>query len=352
MPKHFWSQLFARTLVASLTFAYASAPAAEWELVYDTSHYAAYMDVESFRYQGTVVRAWEKREWYFAQTPRARPSYLSELILVAYDCGERMSALLQATEYSQPNLSGKAYYFTFPDPEWVYVVPRSLGERKLEFVCEKIFGASMPSPSESSAVAQGTGFLADAFGTLITSNHLIDGAVRIIIRCGENSPSEATIISTSRVSDIAILRLKSPPKEYLSLAPARSAGTGTSVFTVGFPISDILGSEPKLTDGVISSMTGIGGEQAFMQISIPIQPGNSGGPVVNDQGHVVGIVAASAAIDSFLRSTGTLPQSVNWAVKSEYAAAMFDAPPRLPPTKSRQEAISRTMKAICSVTAE
>ena len=345
--------------------------ATEWEYVGESSLRTVYVDVSSLRREGSVVTAWHKEIYLSPDTtmvgspyePRivsSPPVELAErdasggsaLILLRYDCHERGLEALQITHYSGPNLNGsETFSHTFFN-NWAYVEPESIGEYVLELVCDITAGELPTGEPGEVALSIGTGFLADEGGTVITSNHIIDGAGKITVRCGQKTPSEAIVVATSRTTDIAILRLKTPNKNYLSLAPAKSAGAGTPIFTVGFPVSDILGSEPKLTDGVISSMTGIGGEHTFMQISVPIQPGNSGGPIVDDQGQVLGIVAASVAIEPFLSSTGTLPQNVNWAVKSEYAAAMFDAPPPLPPTRSRQEAISRAIKATCSVTAE
>lgn len=212
--------------------------------------------------------------------------------------------------------------------------------------------ASAPPPNAGISRSTGTGFVVDQKGTVVTSNHVVEGAHKIAVRCGGNKVMEAKVTASSRMTDLAVLETDPATTAYLPLASARSTTSGTPVFTFGYPIADLLGGEPKFTDGAVSSMSGIGGEQTFMQISIPIQPGNSGGPVVNDDGQVVGVVAAAAAIEPFFRNTGTLPQNVNWAVKAEYAAVMFDAPPSLPRTTSRQAAIERTRKAVCYIEAE
>ena len=79
----------------------------------------------------------------------------------------------------------------------------------------------------------------------------------------------------------------------------------------------------KYTDGSISSLSGIQGDATFFQISVPIQPGNSGGPLVNQEGNVVGIVTATAAVEAFYQATGSMPQNVNWAVKGAYASLLL-----------------------------
>ena len=138
---------------------------------------------------------------------------------------------------------------------------------------------------------------------------------------------------------------------YLSLGKAGALQLGDSVFTIGYPATDILGPEPKFTDGSISSLSGLGGEASLLQMTVPVQPGNSGGPVVNGQGYAVGVVTSSAAVRPFLKATGTLPQNINWAVKADYAAPFFEAPAAQPAAGDRTEAISRTIKATCMVEA-
>jgi len=86
-----------------------------------------------------------------------------------------------------------------------------------------------------------------------------------------------------------------------------------------------------------------------MQMSIPVQPGNSGGPVMNEKGELLGVVNSEAAAGYFLHETGALPQNVNWASRIENAVPLYPAPAALTPTASIHEAIDRTMKATCLI---
>jgi S1-C subfamily serine protease len=88
-----------------------------------------------------------------------------------------------------------------------------------------------------------------------------------------------------------------------------------------------------------------------MQISVPIQPGSSGGPLVSEAGELVGIVLSSAAAEYFLEQTGTLPQNVSWAIRTAGVAAMVDDPAAQPAATSRREAIERTVAASCFIVA-
>ena len=202
------------------------------------------------------------------------------------------------------------------------------------------------------SVAYGTGFYVNAGGLVVTSAHVIAGAGAVFVRTSSGKRLPAVVVSNSLSNDIAIVRVDGPTPDYLSLAPTRTTKVGQTVFTYGFPVADILGPEPKFTDGSISALSGLQGEPSFLQMSVPVQPGNSGGPLVNDSGEVVGIIASQAAIAPFLKMTGTLPQNVNWAVKAEYVGLLVELPPARPKTASRQVAIERVRRAIVVIEAE
>jgi S1-C subfamily serine protease len=87
-------------------------------------------------------------------------------------------------------------------------------------------------------------------------------------------------------------------------------------------------------------------------MTVPIQPGNSGGAVVSNDGRVVGVVISQAAVEAFLTEAGTLPQSINWAVKADYAIPLFTPPPGEVQLKTRREAIDNAVRATCMVEAE
>ncbi|WP_157994173.1 MULTISPECIES: S1C family serine protease [Steroidobacteraceae] len=229
--------------------------------------------------------------------------------------------------------------------------------RELERILNE---ASQPKSAAQVAVATdapqgpvlagtGTGFLVSRSGTVITSNHVIDGAKRIVVHFTDATQAEATVTARSSMTDLAVLETRIPRQTYLGLAPARSAAVGMRVFTYGFPATSVLGREPKYTDGTVSALSGIDDDQTYLQMSVPVQPGNSGGPVIDDTGNVVGVVASTAAITAFLRNTGSLPQNVNWAVKSEYAGLLYAQATKPPSVSSREAAVERTRAAIVFV---
>ncbi len=226
-------------------------------------------------------------------------------------------------------------------------------ERLLASV-EEPASASTPGVRETvkRETVRGTAFAVRPDGVLLTAFHIIQGATTIDIVCRGQRAVRAEVRQQTRSSDLAVLRIDSSTLDYLPLAPPRSAKVGDHVFTVGFPATNILGTEPKFTDGSVSSLSGLGGEATLLQTSVQIQPGSSGGPLLNERGEVIGIVTSTAAVLAFTKATGTLPQNVNWAVKADYAAPLFDPPAPPAAASTREESIQRALRAICMVEAQ
>ena len=102
----------------------------------------------------------------------------------------------------------------------------------------------------------------------------------------------------------------------------------------------------------MSSLSGLQDDPGLFQVSVPIQPGNSGGPLVNAQGEVVGVITATATARTFERETGALPQNINWATKGRHARDLLAD--RIEPRQeamSREDAVTRAYGAVCYVEA-
>lgn len=178
---------------------------------------------------------------------------------------------------------------------------------------------SEQSLDDSGLTGFGTAFAIKSPNTFLTARHVIVGARDIKIFCGHDQGGPAVVESNDAGNDIAVLRSDVKAKAFLELAPADSVSPGDHVFTMGFPFPDLMGFQPKYTDGVVSSLSGINDSKNVMQITVPIQPGNSGGPLVDLHGKVVGVIVSTAALPYFYRHTGTVPQNVNYAVPAYYA---------------------------------
>ncbi len=99
--------------------------------------------------------------------------------------------------------------------------------------------------------------------------------------------------------------------------------------TVGFPNTDLQGFAPKLAKGEIAALFGAQDDPRYFQISVPVQPGNSGGPLVDEQGNVVGLIAAKLDAATTLTASGALPENVNYAIKSSFILSFLESVPEV-----------------------
>lgn len=169
-----------------------------------------------------------------------------------------------------------------------------------------------------------TGFAIDANGVIITAYHVIESADVIEVKFKDTEWVEAKLLKHSVANDIAILKINKGVSSFLKIGNAKNLNLGDKVFTIGYPVIGVLGEEPKYTEGTISSLSGIKDEDSLLQISVPIQLGNSGGPLVSENGDVVGLITSTAAFEHFVLTSGSLPQNVNWAIKADYINLMLN----------------------------
>jgi serine protease Do len=170
-----------------------------------------------------------------------------------------------------------------------------------------------PSAAVSSAVGYGTGFLVTDAGEVLTNRHVISECRSLLI---DGKP--AIVLAEDQTFDLALLRAEA----LAGIAPARfardPARLNSDVTVAGYPLPDLLGGL-NVTRGAVTSLKGIGGDGINIQISAPVQPGNSGGPVVNADGQVVGVVVAKLDAAKVADLYDDIPQNVNFAVRGEIA---------------------------------
>lgn len=191
------------------------------------------------------------------------------------------------------------------------------------------FPASGPAAPEEvpGGNSTGTGF-AVSRNLLITCHHVIKNAKRIEIAFGAGKEVyPVDVVASDEANDLAMLRVLPDEKgKYPSLTPLvlsdAPSRPGERVFTVGFPLGDLLGEGLKVVDGTLAATEGLQGDPRMLQVSAPIQPGNSGGPLLDDSGRVIGVVVSSLNASYIYKTAGTLPQNVNFAVRSEYIKAL------------------------------
>ena len=184
-----------------------------------------------------------------------------------------------------------------------------------------------PNVKPSTKQACGSGFVLTADGYFATNFHVVQNAASVRISTYHET-HHAKIVATDKVHDLAILKLDGN-FSCLAIAIADNVHLGDPVFTVGFPNPDLQGLSPKLTRGEISSLSGLHDNPSEFQISVPIQPGNSGGPLVTELGIAIGVIVARLHDSNTLEQTGSLPQNVNYAVKSDLLLDLVRSVPGL-----------------------
>ncbi len=166
----------------------------------------------------------------------------------------------------------------------------------------------------------GTGFALND-GYVATNYHVVDGAASIKISGVQgnfNTSYSANVVASDKFNDLAILKINDPAFKGFGTIPYRVKTTldeaGEEIFVLGYPLTATMGEEIKLTTGVISAKTGFRGDVSLYQISAPVQPGNSGGPLFDSKGDLIGIVNA--------KHTGA--ENVGYAIKTSYLQNLME----------------------------
>ena len=167
-------------------------------------------------------------------------------------------------------------------------------------------------PCANAQVSTGTGF-AVAPGLLITNHHVIDGCTSIEI-VNSDGRRKSAVVDADPLIDLALLRVPGLRGSTAKIRTPSNVRLGESVMVFGFPLSGSLTSGGNFTSGLVSGLRGLRDSVGVIQITAPVQPGNSGGPVMDTSGSVVGVVVAKLDALRSAIATGDIPQNVNFAV--------------------------------------
>jgi S1-C subfamily serine protease len=196
-------------------------------------------------------------------------------------------------------------------------------------VWPKVSEDSASAPS-ANGVASGTGFLLSRSGLIATNWHVVAEGKNISVAFPSwGGTVSAEVAVRDVVNDLAILRLADAsklattcPDLPFQLASSNGVTLGERVSTIGYPLTSMLGSNPKFSEGVVSSKSGWQDDPRTMQISAQVQPGSSGSPLLDSDGNIVGIVVATLDAGKVYQTASAIPQNVNFAIKADYLLSL------------------------------
>jgi len=219
---------------------------------------------------------------------------------------------------------------------------------EIQYKIDHRIDAKKSQYSEQKIKGSGTGFFITEDGFILTCHHVIKNASEVKIKIEEKIYT-AKIIRNDSNNDLALLKIDGSFSA-LAFSADRSAKMGQNVFTIGHPNPVLQGVNAKFTKGTINSLTGAQDDLRLYQTSIPVQPGNSGGAMLDENGNILGVIVAMLDAKAAFNTSGSLPQNVNYAIKKLYAQAMIDTLPEIsdkliPPSTNKIDSVERAKKA-------
>jgi hypothetical protein len=293
-----------------------------WEYLGTSDTEYVFINKNKIRRQGNLV-------WYWTMNVPFQESHSGKKCTKSCwvaDCDSARGGLVSYFDYDSNDKVIDLHTVNESEINMILAPPCSIGEAGLEYVCSHAKAVTYKKEETAKTRACfGTGWSV-ASGFVVTNNHVVEGRNHIILIRPDGVKIPATVAAHDAFNDLALLKV-----ENARLLPAalplssRPAALGEKIITIGYPHPDLLGVKPKLTEGVVNSTSGLGDDPRALQISVPIQAGNSGGPLVNMEGKVVGIVTSKVNAVKMFKWTGDLPQNINYGIKISYLKGLLSS---------------------------
>jgi len=205
-------------------------------------------------------------------------------------------------------------------------IPKSVPAPRPEAVAVARPAPAAPDPAprdEKKSSSSGTGFFVTREGHLVTNNHVVEACASIQVKPVDGSPIPAEIVARDTTNDLALLKTRYTADKVAKIRTGIRLGESVAAF--GFPLNSVLASAGNFTLGNVTALAGIGDDTRFLQVSAPIQPGNSGGPLLDENGNLVGVVTAKLDALKAVVALGDVPQNVNFAIKAGALATFLES---------------------------
>jgi S1-C subfamily serine protease len=183
--------------------------------------------------------------------------------------------------------------------------------------------SSLPAGA-GGVITIGSGFIVDTKGHILTNEHVVRSCDRPKVTDVEGRSYTARVEMRDAANDLALLSAAHHWPDAATLRDGRELRPGDAVVVTGFPFGGLISSNLVVTTGSLSALTGPRDDTRLLQLSAPVQPGNSGGPVLDESGRVIGVVSEMLNGIAVAVVTGALPQNVNYAIKSAIIRSFLD----------------------------
>ncbi len=186
-----------------------------------------------------------------------------------------------------------------------YTLQQQLIDDRLNDIAENILN------KEPEFFGSGTGFYINNEGYIVTNHHVTNGCEYILL-----GDEKLKVLHNDIVNDLSVIKSSNLPKSYLRISEKIIPIKGENIKVIGYPFGKFTSTESKVTAGIVSALQGLANNISHFQIDAAIQPGNSGGPVFDDNGALVGVTVATADYKFYEENFKALPQNMNFAIKS------------------------------------
>ncbi len=273
-----------------------------------------FIDPGSITRFGSVARF---KQLNISAGPRKGLDFQSNINTTQIDCSARTFQVLQIEPFSD-QVATKALPVIAFASKLAPIQVNTIADALMVGACTGQFKAVAKSAGGSS----GSG-VAIAPNAVLTNQHVVAGCSNLeVLFSGKRYP--ATVRKQDANNDLALLDVSTLPPTHTP-ALRKTAATGESVMVAGYPLSGLLSSDIIVTDGIVNSLSGLGNNASQLQISAPVQPGNSGGPLLDRGGNLVGLVVSKLNAQRLASLTGDIAQNINFAIKPEIVSLFLQS---------------------------
>ena len=216
--------------------------------------------------------------------------------------------------------------------------------------------AAARSHRAAEPAGSGSGFVAGDGGAIVTNHHVVDGCTKVGV-AREGASHDATVRATDPANDLALLDAPLRVGAAATFSRSPRARLGEVVTVAGYPLHGLVSTGLTVTGGNVSALVGVGDDARHVQITAPVQPGNSGGPLFDGGGNVIGVVVSKLDAIRAAKLTGDIPQNVNFAIKGALVRGFLDihgvayrrraSEPGLAPERLAERARASTVAVHC-----